>query len=474
MNDDEALAHLESKRLSRMDPATEAEVYLLSACWTDEENTKSLLGNLSVNDFHSGTGRLQYEVLAESWRRYRDVSPMSLRKISDEMGSAYLDSYGLLMEEHFSGIGSGVGPGQMRALMQQVSEETSREKFITALGQAQEALLNRELTLAEAQARTSELLYKATTNRKKAKPQSWDEGFANLEDKAQKRVEAEAAGKNITEFLPTGILPLDEIIGGIGVPEFCILAARPGVGKTAAGLQIATYVAQHVGPVLFLSLELSAEVCWTRIACQQLGLPAKEFKKRPDLIRQVRAKNINLHIDETPVKTRGLRPRIELHLLDQPKTVLVVLDQLSKLVDDSSDYRQMTAGCNVCCSVTTDMKIPFMLLTQVGRKGELREKGKPQMSDLKATGALEEDARKVILLDRPWMHSPGKCDPKDLNIIVAKNGDGESGTAEASFDGSTYSLGAAVEKKFKPRKGKDEAPPPSDADAPSLLGEKMF
>lgn len=473
MNDHSA-ATLETIHLACRDPILETELHLLGACWNDEENTKTLLGNLSANDFHTGSGRLQFEVLAESWRRYRDVSPISLRKVSAEMGGGYLDSYGTLLGEFMNDIGRGVGPGHMRALMQQVSEETARDRFITALSQAQEALMNRDLSLSEAQSQTSELLYKASFSRRSSKPQSWDEGFADLQEQAEKRKESEEAGTEIVDYLPTGIAPLDEIIQGIGLPEFCILAARPGVGKTAAALQIATHIAATKGPVLFLSLEMSARVCWRRIACQQLRLPWKELEKRPDLIAQVRKKNINLFIDDKPCKAENVRQRCELFLLDHPNAVLFIADQLSKMVHNSADYQQMTMGSNRCCAVTNDLKVPFMLLTQVNRKAELREDAKPTLADLKATGALEEDGRKIFFLHRKWTNKPGKCDPKEAKIIVAKNGEGSPGEADVEFDGATYTLSTPVEKKFKPRKGKnEETPPPSDEDAPGLE-KKLF
>lgn len=304
--------------------------------------------------------------------------------------------------------------------------------------------------------------------------ESWEEGFEALEQRAQKRIDDEAAGQLISEHLATGMGPLDEIIGGLGVPELIILAARPGVGKTAAGLQIATHVAATAGSVLFLSLELSARVCWTRIACQQLGMEVNAFKKRPDLIRQVRAKNIRLFIDDNPLRVDQLQQRIELFRVEHPDLCLVVIDQLSHLVGDSSDYKAMTRGCNRCCAITKALTLPVMLLTQVGRKGDLREKSRPTISDLKATGSLEEDARKILLIHRPWAHAPGKCDPRDATIIVAKNGDGSSGDADMHYNGPTYTFSTPTEAKFKPRKKKkDDPPPPTDADAPGL-GEKLF
>ena len=458
--------------------ALETEIELICSCWMDEDNAKTLLGSLKQSDFHTGAGMLQFEVLESAWRRYRDVSPSSLRKVSTELGGPYLDTYATCMEEHFKGIGTGVGPGHMKALIQQVSEETTRHRLAEALGKAQVALLNRDLTLAEAQAQTSDLLYRATLARRSNRPQSWDEGLGNLEEKAQKKLEAAEKGEEIQDYLATGLGPLDEIINGIGVPEFCVLAARPGVGKTALALQIGTHVAATRGPVLFLSLELSKEVCWRRIASQQLRKHSKEFEKRPDLIAQVRAKNVGLYIDDSPLRAPQLRSRVELFLLDHPDCAMVIIDQLSKIVDDPSKHDQMTLGCKRACEVTTELKKPVILLAQVGRKAELREDAKPTLYDLKSTGSLEEDARKVFFIHRKWTHRPGKCDPEATSILVPKNGEGSPGEAEVIFEGHCYTFSPprpSVAGQEKPKgKGKKKAEPqaedlwpaPTDADVP--------
>lgn len=461
------------------DVAFEAEVHLICSCWMDEDNTKILLGNLKQADFHTGAGRFQFEVLESSWKRYRDVSPMSLRKISAELGGPYLDTYGICMEEHFKGIGSGVGPGQMKALMQQVTEETSRHKLADALGKAQLALLNRDLSFSQAQSHTSDLLYRATMARRSNKPQSWDEGLGKLEEAAEKKREAAEKGQEIQDFLATGLPPLDQIIHGIGIPEFCVLAARPGMGKTALALQIATHVAATRGPVLFLSLELSKETCWRRIAAQQLHMGIKNFEKRPDLVRKVREKNIRLFIDDTPIRAHQVRSRFELFLLDQPEACFLVIDQLSKIVDDPSKHDQMTLGCKRCCEVTTELKKPVLLLAQVGRKAELREDAKPTLFDLKSTGSLEEDARKVFFIHRKAGIKPGKADPEQAQVLVPKNGEGSPGEADVLFEGYCYTFGVprpGVDKPEPAKKGKgkkgqdpDTYPVPTDADIPRNL-----
>ena len=459
--------------------ALETEIELICSCWMDEDNAKTLLGSLKQSDFHTGAGMFQFEVLESAWRRYRDVSPSSLRKVSSELGGPYLDTYATCMEEHFKGIGTGVGPGHMKALIQQVSEETTRHRLAEALGKAQVALLNRDLTLAEAQAQTSDLLYRATLARRSNRPQSWDEGLGALEEKAQKALEAAEKGEEIQEYIPTGLAPLDEIITGIGVPEFCVLAARPGVGKTAFALQIGTHVAATRGPVLFLTLELSKGVCWKRIASQQLRMRGKDFEKRPDLIRKVREKNHLLFLDDSPLRAPQLRSRVELFLLDHPNCSMVIIDQLSKIVDDPSKHDQMTLGCKRACEITTELKIPVILLAQVGRKAELREDAKPTLYDLKATGSLEEDARKVFFIHRKWTHKPGKCDPREAQVLVPKNGEGSPGEADVLFDGYCYTFSAPPAEPPKAPtgskgKGKGKAaapaeelwPAPTDADVP--------
>ena len=99
------------------------------------------------------------------------------------------------------------------------------------------------------------------------------------------------------------------------------------------------------------------------------------------------------------------------------------------------------------------------------------------MYDLKSTGSLEEDARKVFFIHRKWTHRPGKCDPEATSILVPKNGEGSPGEAEVIFEGHCYTfspLRPSLAGQEKPKgKGKKKAeqeenlwPAPTDADVP--------
>lgn len=456
----------------RQQTAQELEQGLLAACWNDEKNAKLLLSTATEKDFHTPSASLQFRILKEGWKAYRSCEVHTLKKLSADRGWA--DSFSNVLTAWASNDWSGYGPNHLRSLIDQVRDESCRFNIHKALEESKSIMADPDKTLEQAQAEMAALLSEASFIRRRREAQNWDQGFAKLEERAEQRLQDETAGKPIHEHLPTGMVPLDEIIGGIGVPEFCLLAARPGVGKTAAGLQIGTYIAEHSGPVLFLSLEMSAKVCWTRIACQQLRMPAKEFAKRPDLLRQVRAKNINLFIDDSPVKAGQLLQRIELFLLEHPGTVLIIVDQLSKLVDDSSDFRQMTFGCDRACAVTTTLGVPLILLTQVGRKSELRKDARPSINDLKMTGSLEENARKIIFIDREWTRNPGKCDPRLAKFIVGKNGDGSIGDADMHYDGPSYTFYTPVESEFKGRKKKKNEAPIEPEVTPTLLDMELY
>lgn len=452
----------------RQQTAQELEQGLLAACWNDEDNAKLLLSTTTESDFHTPSASLQFRILKEGWKNYNSCEIFTLKKMSADRGWA--ESYANVFEAWSSNDWSGYGPSHLRSLIDQVRDESCRVRIIKALRDG-EAVLNDPLKpLSEAQAEVSALLSKAAFLSRRSKAQSWQDGFGSLAEAAQKKIEEEAAGNKVTEHLTTGIAPLDEVIGGIGIPELVVLAARPRVGKTAAALQIGTHVATHFGTVLFLSLEISKRVCWTRIACQQLQLPSKDVWGSPDLIRKVQAKNVRLHIDDSPLRVDQLQQRIELFVVEHPDTCLVLVDQLSVMVGDSSDYKSMTYGSNTARRVTREVGIPLCLLAQVGRKGEERNGARPNLADLKATGSLEEDARKVIFIHRPPLYRPkGQGDPGEALFVVAKNGEGQEGDAHAHYTGQTYTFSGPLEAPKKSKKKDVSEPTPTDLDMGNLF-----
>lgn len=235
-------------------------------------------------------------------------------------------------------------------------------------------------------------------------------------------------------FIPTGFNSLDNALGGGMVPEgLYILAARPGCGKTTLGLQIAENVAQRGISTLFISLEMSVDQLTARRVAVKTGIPSgdilmktldseqceamakavEELSKRPLSFNSVRKAGVsNIGILARQVKNCGL----------------VVVDYLGLLQYESGKtlYEQVTKTSNALKRLACSLGIPILCLAQLNREFEGR-KGPPRLSDLRDSGAIEQDADGVMLLHRPPVELESESTPALLICTVAKNRHGPMG-----------------------------------------------
>ena len=258
----------------------------------------------------------------------------------------------------------------------------------------------------------------------------------------RKRVESGAGA------VPTGFFPLDSILsGGMLRSGLYILAARPGMGKTTIGLQFADSIAANVGPVLFVSLEMSLEQIEGKRIARISGIPSDEILlgngKNLDY-RKIRLaaeelKKLPLHISRRPTATvaqiRRMAKQIE-------ELQCVVVDYLGKIAHSNSKasrYEQITGISNDLKTLAVELEVPVLALAQLNRENTGRTDKRPQLSDLRDSGAIEQDADGVIMLHREDYYLADDAPLKpwesvELEIIVRKNRHGRSfGTCKAGF-----------------------------------------
>lgn len=435
--------------------AEEIELGLLASCWMDVDNTRLLLGAATVEDFHVPSARQQFEVLRRCWQSYKMVEIASLRKVSADLG--FVESCARVWEAFDTGNWTGFGKGQLLGYLDQVREETGRFNFIKALEKGAHMMRSSALPLDDAKARVSSLLTKAAgAGRQSA--EHWSTGLGKLAEEVREDLRLEAEGKPPSgRVMMTGIDTLDQIMGGTEESDYVVVAARTGVGKTAFSLGVATHFAANYGSVLFCSLELSRPKMWRRVAVQQSQFPLKVVARRPDLIDRAREVNANLWIDDTPLRPSQLQQRIELFRLEHPDLCCVFIDHLGIFADPPRLFEQTSAASHAVRDAMKATGLPIVALVQINRNANLRDGGRPTSADLRMSGDIEQDARKIILLHRPPLYRPeGQGDPFEAVAIVAKNGEGATGDAALRYNGPLFT--------FLP----GYAPGPKDEDAPSF------
>lgn len=237
-------------------------------------------------------------------------------------------------------------------------------------------------------------------------------------------------------FVPTGYKSLDGMLGGGFVKEgLYILAARPGVGKTTFGLQIAERVAEKGTPVLFVSLEMSLDQLASKRLSVETGLASNKILLG-DLADNYDAVNLAaLRLSKRPLSFNR-KPWATVadigFLARQVKGCgLVVVDYLGLIRHETkgSLYERVTETSNTLKRLARSLGVPVLCLAQLNRENQQRADKKPQLSDLRDSGAIEQDADGVLLLHRLGTEQEDKTAPTALDCIVAKNRHGATGRA---------------------------------------------
>lgn len=249
--------------------------------------------------------------------------------------------------------------------------------------------------------------------------------------------------------LSTGFYKIDEWTGGLQPDQMWIVGARTAVGKTAFALSMALNVARQNRGVLVYSLEMSGELLTNRLLARMTDLPAGRIyrgKLTSEELARVKVaaeelQDLKLAVIDSSLSSDQLHDHA-LRVADKSDIGLAVIDYAGILRDEgkfgeterigriSNNVRSLARPDNLNC--------PVVLLAQLNRASENREDHTPQLSDLKSSGSLEQDAHVVILPYRPYLYElMHGADPLDVEddalLIIAKNREGVTGATRASF-----------------------------------------
>jgi len=263
-------------------------------------------------------------------------------------------------------------------------------------------------------------------------------------------IEARFRDKGQVSGVPSGFKRLDKMTMGWQPGELIILAARPSMGKTALALNMAGHAAlSHGLPVLVFSLEMSREQLALRLLCAEGGVSGERvrsgFLHPDDFERLSRAAGLlhaaPLFIDDTPsisilelrAKARRTKKRAGLGL--------VVVDYLQLMRGpDGAERREqeVSAISRALKALAKELHVPVIALSQLNRKVEDRPGEKrPQLGDLRESGAIEQDADVIAFIYRKKVykreHDPEEADDHLAEIILAKQRNGPTGTVKLAF-----------------------------------------
>jgi replicative DNA helicase len=262
------------------------------------------------------------------------------------------------------------------------------------------------------------------------------------------RVQEMADNPNDITGVPTGFVDLDKYTSGLQPGDLIVLAARPSMGKTSLAINIAEHVALHEGlPVAVFSMEMGASQLAIRIV-GSIGridqthlrtgrLSDDEWPRLTEAIEKLR--NVSLHIDETPgLTTSELRANARRLSRQCGKLGLIVVDylQLMSVSSGMSDENRATAIGEISRGLkmlAKELQCPVIALSQLSRGVESRTDKRPMMSDLRESGAIEQDADVIMFIYRDDYYNKDSKEPGVSEIIISKQRNGPTGTVKLMF-----------------------------------------
>ena len=273
------------------------------------------------------------------------------------------------------------------------------------------------------------------------------QGFQYIGTVAQRRleqIEQMADRPEMITGVPTGFVDFDHLTSGLQRQDLIIIAARPSMGKTALALNMAQYAARNGSVVGIFSLEMSAEQLASRLLCSEARVDAhrlrtgflnrEEWARLGDALR--RLCETKVYIDDTPgagvleMRAKARRLKAE-HGLD-----LLVVDYLQLMSGRGrieSRQQEVSQISRDLKTLAKELDIPVLALSQLSRAPETRSEHKPQLSDLRESGAIEQDADVVCFIFREEVYNETDENRGRAELLIAKQRNGPTGKVELAF-----------------------------------------
>ncbi|MCI8321714.1 MAG: replicative DNA helicase [Dorea sp.] len=261
------------------------------------------------------------------------------------------------------------------------------------------------------------------------------------------RIEKAAKNKGVVTGIPTGFIDLDYKLSGLQPSDLILIAARPSMGKTAFVLNIAQYVAfkKEKGVAIF-SLEMSKEQLVNRLFALESQVDSQALRtgnlKDSDWEKLIEGAGIigksNLIIDDTPgISVSELRSKCRKYKLEQDVQLIIIdyLQLMSASAGGRSESRQQEISdiSRSLKALARELNVPVVALSQLSRAVESRPDKHPMLSDLRESGAIEQDADVVMFIYRDEYYNRDSDKKKQAEIMIAKQRNGPVGTVDLAW-----------------------------------------
>jgi replicative DNA helicase len=423
----------------------EAESSVLGGLLLDNSAWDRVEGVLSENDFYRYEHRVIFGVLAFLVNSSKPADVITVYERLQNLGKA--EEVGGLL--YLNSLAQYVpSASNIRRYAEIVRERSILRKLVSASDEIATNAFNPkgravEKILDEAEQKIFNIGEEGS--RMKQGFQSMDSLVVDLMD----RVQEMADNTNDITGVPTGFYDLDRMTSGLQAGDLVVLAARPSMGKTAFAINIAEHVALNEGlPVAVFSMEMGAAQLAVRIV-GSIGrinqgnlrtgkLTDEEWPRLTEAIEKLRT--VSLHIDETPGLTPSeLRANSRRLARQCGKMGLIVVDYLQLMSGSGSaasaenratELGEISRGLKM---LAKELQCPVIALSQLNRSVEQRTDKRPMMSDLRESGAIEQDADIIMFIYRDDYYNKESKDQNLAEVIIGKQRNGPTGTVKLYF-----------------------------------------
>ncbi len=418
----------------------DAEQSILSAILIDNNTLPEVLEVLSRKDFYRDAHAKIFKAMEELFERNEPVDLITLANLLKEQGA--LEAIG--------------GASYLAALVDTVPMATNASHYARII--QEKATLRRLIERAASittrclddKGNVDEILDFAEQSIFEISGNKVKPSFYALKDiltDTYKAVEDAYENKAMVTGVPTGFKDLDKITSGFQPGELIVIAGRPGMGKTALALNLAQNACQQSqNPVAIFSLEMSKEQLALRMLSAAAGVDSSRM--RGGFLSQNDLHNINqaagmlydipLFIDDTPaISSLEIRAKARRMKMNEGLS-MVVIDYLQLMKSRSFAERrdlEISEMSRSLKALAKELSIPVVTLSQLNRKVEERTNKRPVLSDLRESGAIEQDADVILFIYREALYNKD-IDPEKrglAELIVAKQRNGPTGTVNLTF-----------------------------------------
>ena len=431
----------------------DAEQAVLSSILMDKDAAAEAFELLKTDDFYSPENR---EVFRAALQLYTKGDPIDVVTVKNQ-----LEENGVFAEiggvETLANIAAAVGSSvNVKSYAKIVEEKSVLRRLIKLSGEISEISYKGADDINVILDKAEKGIFDVMQNRN-------TDSFASIMDVAYNtfsNIEKIYNSNEKITGISTGFTDFDAKTAGLQKSDLILIAARPSMGKTAFVLNVAQYAAvrDHV-PVAIFSLEMSKEQLVNRMLCAEALVDAQKVRtgelNSDDWSKLVESMGVlseaPIYIDDTPGIT-AMEIRAKCRRLKIEKGLgLVVIDYLQLMSGSGrSDSRQQEISeiSRSLKAIAREIEAPVIALSQLSRACEARSDHRPMLSDLRESGAIEQDADLVAFLYRDEYYFPEKTEKKNqAELIIAKQRNGPTGTVNLTWLGQ-YTKFANMENRF--------------------------